>query len=137
MYGLFRIFMQKKGRSIMSLLHLLFVGIGGFFGSIARFSLSQLGEQLFPIKLPVATLSVNLLGSFLLGMLLGIQLDELWLVLFGTGFLGAFTTFSTFILENLQLFLQKEKWLAFIYILISLVSTIVCAFFGYSLAQVI
>lgn len=121
----------------MTLLHVLLVGIGGLFGSIARFSLSELFKRRFTVKLPIATLTVNIMGSFLLGFFLGIQVNELWMALLGTGFLGAFTTFSTFSLENIQLLVGKEKVTALIYTVLSLSAAILCAFFGYSIAHLI
>lgn len=121
----------------MTFFHMVLVGVGGFFGSIARFSLSELFKRQFTVKLPVATLGVNVIGSFLLGLFIGVQLDELWLALLGTGFLGAFTTFSTFTLENIQLLLQRERIIALTYIIFSLSGAILFAYIGYSIAHLI
>ncbi|HET7616106.1 MAG TPA: CrcB family protein, partial [Bacillales bacterium] len=58
---------------------------------------------------PFATLAVNLLGAFLLGLIFGSGMDTVWQMMLGTGFMGAFTTFSTFKLENFVL-LEHRKW---------------------------
>lgn len=97
----------------------LFVLVGAFFGAMARYEISLwLGEQSFPI----ATVTVNIIGCFLLGFLLtlvslSIQDRQAWALTFGTGFLGAFTTFSTFALDVLFL----NLFMALLYIGISLI----------------
>ena len=106
----------------------LFVPVGAFFGAMARYEISLLfGEQSFPI----ATAAVNIIGCFFLGFLLTLvslsrQDRQTWALTFGTGFLGAFTTFSTFALDVLQLNLP----MALLYIGISLSVGIAFAGFG-------
>ena len=75
------------------LIHLLLVGIGGFFGAIARFSFSQMLNNKSPFRIPIGTLTVNLVGAFLLGIITGIAANTMIALFFGTGFMGAFTTF--------------------------------------------
>lgn len=92
-----------------------YIGIGGFFGAISRYWISQqLGK--LNVKLPIATFIVNIIGSFLLGWIIGSHLSEKITVLIGTGFMGAFTTFSTFKLDVIKLLDKKEQKLAFLYI---------------------
>ncbi|MBN2488315.1 MAG: fluoride efflux transporter CrcB [Methanosarcinaceae archaeon] len=82
--------------------NLLFIGTGGFFGAIARFSVAG------TITSPLDTLFVNVLGSFMLGVLM---YDTEYLgyvnprtrMAVGVGFLGSFTTFSTFAVQSYQL----------------------------------
>ena len=82
--------------------HLLIIGIGGFFGAISRFLLSS------AVATPFDTLTVNVLGSFALGMLmfdtelLGYVSPRVRMGL-GIGFLGSFTTFSTFAVQSYQM----------------------------------
>ncbi|MDD4497081.1 MAG: fluoride efflux transporter CrcB [Methanosarcinaceae archaeon] len=79
--------------------NLLLIGAGGFLGAICRFLLCEILEG------QAGVLSVNVLGSFMLGMLM---YDKEYLgfvsprrkLMFGTGFLGAFTTFSTFAVQS-------------------------------------
>lgn len=90
------------------------VGAGGFAGAIARYVMtSAIGTSLYGV--PWATFAINVLGSFLLGMLgplvargLPGESEPMRLAL-GIGFLGAFTTFSTFSAEAHQL-IQSDEW---------------------------
>ncbi len=76
----------------------LLVGLGGVLGALSR---HLLGER---IETHTAdTLAVNVLGSFLLGVFVTVPLDDSLLLVFGTGFCGAFTTFSTFAFETVRL----------------------------------
>jgi CrcB protein len=82
----------------------LLVGAGGVLGALVR---HLLGER---IETRTAdTLAVNVLGSFLLGLLVAVPVDESLLLLFGTGFCGAFTTFSTFAFETVRLY-ETGEW---------------------------
>ncbi|MEH7121424.1 fluoride efflux transporter CrcB [Neobacillus vireti] len=111
------------------------VAAGGFFGAMSRFGLSNLIKRRYPTTFPFATLFINLLGSFLLGFLFGMNLDRSWNLLIGTGFMGAFTTFSTFKLENIQL-LEKRLWkVAALYVVISYTCGVLLAFLGLSLGH--
>lgn len=121
----------------MTFTHLLLVGFGGFFGAISRFSISQYMNNKYSFRIPVATMVINILGSFLLGLLLGIGLSQSTLLLLGTGFMGAFTTFSTFKLEGIQLHLNNKKKEFYIYNLLSYVGGILAAFLGIVLGQMI
>ncbi|WP_342045791.1 fluoride efflux transporter CrcB [Bacillus sp. OTU530] len=115
----------------------LLVAIGGFFGAISRFGISNWFKTRYPSSFPIGTLLINLLGSFLLGYIIGKGIDESWQLLFGTGFMGAFTTFSTFKLENIQLYANK-KWKALaLYLGISYTFGILLAFLGMKLGHIL
>ena len=78
---------------------ILYVGIGGFLGAISRFLIAGFVQKIAGILFPAGTLTVNVLGSFLIGFLVMIFENIIapqWKALFITGFLGALTTFSTF-----------------------------------------
>ena len=111
---------------------MLLVGIGGFFGAIARYWLGKRIMAWSGSRFPVGTWAVNLSGSFLLGMLAGMHgnVPE-WAPLFlGTGFLGAFTTFSTFGYETLQLIRNRRIGAAALYVVSSVVFGICFAWAG-------
>ncbi|EIT84782.1 camphor resistance protein CrcB [Fictibacillus macauensis ZFHKF-1] len=113
----------------------ILVALGGFFGAITRFSLSTMIKRIWPITFPLATFFINSIGSFLLGWIVGIHanLHMQWLV--GTGFMGAFTTFSTFTLESIQL-MQQRKWgVLLLYVGGSYSVGILCAFLGMALSS--
>ncbi len=91
---------------------LLAVGTGGFVGAILRFLISGWVQKLSPTLFPVGTLSVNVLGSFIIGFMAlyfesVVAPHQKALVI--TGMLGALTTFSTFSLETLTM-LQGGLW---------------------------
>ena len=86
----------------------LVVGIGGFLGAVARYAVGLLVARLWTVELPLATFLVNVSGSFLLGLFAALTterlpLDPAWRLLVATGFLGAYTTFSTFEYETHRL----------------------------------
>lgn len=111
--------MPQKGCFQMMSVHILLVGIGGFLGAMSRYGINEAIKRIKFIHFPLATLVVNLLGSFLLGIIVGKQLHDIWFVLLGFGFLAAFTTFSTFTLDVLLLLRARERMRATIYILLT------------------
>ncbi|MFO1443775.1 fluoride efflux transporter CrcB [Bacillus sp. Bva_UNVM-123] len=117
------------------MIHILFVVIGGFFGAVCRYSCTKLFNAKYTSKFPIATFIVNVLGSFVLGFVLGNVENSNVHLFVGTGFLGAFTTFSTFNLEAIQLFERKEKILAIMYICLTYLSGIIFAFSGFLLGK--
>lgn len=95
---------------------LLTVGTGGFFGAISRFALSGWVQRLTGASFPYGTLTVNVLGSFVIGFLLlyfeqSVAPQQKALIM--TGFLGALTTFSTFSLETVLMLQQSLYFKAF------------------------
>jgi len=113
----------------------LLVGLGGGIGSMLRYATSLLFTSRY---FPYATLAVNILGSFIIGLVLGMSLKSEYflsnLKLFlGTGICGGFTTFSSFSAENLELFQTGKTFSALIYIAVSVISGIAAAWFGYKL----
>lgn len=117
------------------IVHITLVAIGGFFGAISRFGMSNWIKSKSPSTFPIATLFVNLIGSFLLGLIIGANLERTWQLLLGTGFMGAFTTFSTFKLENIQLHAKKSWNVMFLYLSISYTAGILLAFFGIKIGE--
>jgi len=90
----------------MTLLQLLSIGIGGFFGAITRFLISLAIQKWVGVVFPLGTLVVNVLGSFLIGFLymyFSHVIHPIAKMGLMTGFLGALTTFSTFSLETVLL----------------------------------
>ena len=93
---------------------LLWVGVGGFLGSVARFVIAGFFNRLSPLlAFPVGTLAVNILGCFLIGLLYGLAESrdilgtDIRIFLF-IGVLGGFTTYSTFGFESLALLQDGE-----------------------------
>jgi CrcB protein len=106
------------------------VGLGGFLGAISRYFLNQYfsGIKLFPL----GTFLVNMTGSFFMGLLLGSNwISDTILLLVGTGYLGAYTTFSTFNFELLILKKNKREFQFFLYVISSYIFGILLAYLGY------
>jgi fluoride exporter len=98
----------------------LLVGFGGIFGSIVRFKLGKVIMQKASTTYPTGTFIINITGAILLGFVNSLGMaDNLYLFL-ADGFLGAYTTFSTFMYEGFNLFQENKKLNAFTYILGSL-----------------
>jgi CrcB protein len=87
----------------MSLGLVLGIGLLGGVGAIARFALDGAVSRRTGRAFPYGTLAVNILGSFLLGVFVGAALSPSAYRLVGTGLIGAFTTFSTWMLESHRL----------------------------------
>jgi CrcB protein len=116
--------------------NLLFVGLGGFVGSIARYLVSRLNNHLDWMSVPIGTLLVNVAGSFLIGFLVGISEKspiltvELRMLLM-VGLCGGFTTFSTFSSENLMLMRNGQYLSLFLYTGMSILFGFAAVYFGY------
>ena len=114
----------------------LLVGLGGGLGSMLRYGTSLLmNTKLFPY----ATLTVNIAGSFIIGVVFAMSIrQELltgnWKLFLATGICGGFTTFSAFSLENMGLLQSGKYVLAFSYIMASIILGIAATFLGYQLA---
>jgi len=102
-------------------MNLLFVSVGGCFGSIARYWLgkyiSEKGDWIFPL----GTFVINITGAFLLGLLVRMDLPKTYVCLFGEGFLGAYTTFSTFAYEGFKFLEEGFPRKAMLYLVGSLI----------------
>lgn len=118
----------------MNSINLLCVALGGGCGAIARGLVSALWNRSFPATLPYGTLAVNLIGSFLLGWLWSaFESGEVYSLL-GVGFLGAFTTFSTWILELERLRAARYPGRLLMYVCLSLIGGLMLAWLGYQSA---
>ena len=107
------------------------VAVGGAAGSLVRYSLGKFISEKSNSAFPIGTFIINITGAILLGIVSAIGVSNNIMLLLGDGFLGAYTTFSTFMYEGFNLFREKEKLNAFIYILFSLILGIV----GYALGS--
>jgi CrcB protein len=124
------------------MLNALVVGCGGFIGAASRYLLSLLINRYNTSTFPVSTLIINILGSFLIGLLVEIlavqnQNNKKLLLFLTTGILGGFTTFSTFSLETINLYQDGNAFLAILNITLSIVFCLVGVVLGKALARVI
>jgi CrcB protein len=115
---------------------LLLVGLGGFIGSIARFAVSKLNVYMHFLAIPMGTLTVNVVGSFIIGVIVGIsQKSEILSadvrLFLMVGICGGFTTFSSFSVENLMLIQNGQVFSALIYTFLSLFLGFTAVYLGY------
>ncbi|HET6551850.1 MAG TPA: fluoride efflux transporter CrcB [Solirubrobacter sp.] len=86
------------------------VAVFGAVGALLRFEVSSAITKRHPSRFPYGTFAVNITGAFLLGLLTGAELSGKPLLVFGTGLLGAYTTFSTWMVEAERL-AEAREWL--------------------------
>jgi CrcB protein len=102
------------------------IAIGGVLGCWARYAMTNLVQAIYGREFPYATLSINLLACFMMGFLFEETLERLTIspvlrVGILTGFIGGFSTFSTFAMETLLLAEQGEPARSLLYVLLSIV----------------
>jgi len=119
-----------------------YLSIAGFgvLGCWSRYAMTNLVQNVLGRGFPYATLMINVLGSFIMGFLFVVTLERLTVpgtlrtgIL--TGFLGAFTTFSTFSMESNLLIEQGEIFKAALYVLLSVTVGLMAAFAGIYIAR--
>ncbi|MFB6724718.1 fluoride efflux transporter CrcB [Kribbella sp. NPDC056345] len=121
-------------------MNVLLVALGAAIGAPLRFIvdkhfvarlLQTTGQQ---VPLPWGTFTVNVVGSFVLGLMTGVT-DQNWTLLIGVGFCGAFTTYSTFAAETTALASSGHRAKALLTVLLNLGIGLLAAVFGASLAK--
>ena len=115
------------------------VAAGGAFGAVGRYLVMARVSHWLGDEFPYATLTVNVLGSLALGGVVGLAasvwaLDPLWQALIATGFLGTFTTFSTFSLDVSLHLGRKERVISLVYVVASVLLTIAGFLLGLAVA---
>ena len=114
----------------------LYIGIGGFIGAVLRFIISGWVQRIFGSFFPYGTLSVNVLGSLLIGFLVMLFEDMIspeWKALAITGLLGALTTFSTFSYETVVMLQEGIFLKALFNVALNVILCLFATLFGISL----
>ncbi|MFT3911024.1 MAG: fluoride efflux transporter CrcB [Ferruginibacter sp.] len=115
--------------------NIMLAGFGGAIGTMMRFAVYALFKT---TNFPFATLLINIAGSLVIGLVIGLSLKDIhfdnnWKVFLATGLCGGFTTFSAFSLENFQMLQQGKYFLAVTYIFASIIAGIIATWVGYKL----
>jgi CrcB protein len=113
----------------------LFVALGGGIGSACRYLIQTAFHNRFPALFPYGTFAVNIIGCFLIGILMSAISEktitpQMSLLLIG-GFCGGFTTFSTFAYEGNTLLLESKPLQAILYLGLSVTFGMLAAYLGY------
>lgn len=116
---------------------LVLVGIGGALGSLVRFKLGKVISEKSKTTFPIGTFIINVTGAILLGIVSSLDISKNMYLLLADGFLGAYTTFSTFMYEGFNLFQENEKMNAFTYVLGSLFLGVIGYVLGFGLGKLI
>ena len=118
---------------------ILAVGLGGGIGSIARYAIALFAEKVTPVNFPLGTLTANILGCLIIGFFWSyfdrVHINHDFRLFLFTGFLGGFTTFSTFARETEQFFKAGEPLHAISYLLLSNILGIAMVALGFFLCQ--
>ena len=115
----------------------IFVGLGGVFGAMSRYAISKAINEKTGFSFPLGTLIVNITGAFLLSFILGMGISHQGLIAkdlelaLTTGFLGAYTTFSTFSWETFQLIQNGEFFRVLACVLLSVFLGLMAAWLGF------
>jgi CrcB protein len=113
---------------------ILVIGIGSCIGGIFRYLLSQFIQNKFLSAFPYGTMTVNIIGCFLIGVVFAFSdrgnFTIEWRLFLATGLLGGFTTFSSFSLETVSLLRGGQLWHAFVYIACSIIIGLLATFAG-------
>ena len=116
------------------------VGLGGFLGANARYLLGGYISERWGTVFPYGTFVINITGSFILGFFMAYAQERPWVtpgarLLFAVGFVGAYTTFSTFEYETMRLIQERELMLATVNVFGSLLAGAVAVFGGFWLGE--
>jgi len=108
------------------MIKLFVIGLGGFIGSILRYVVGKSVDERLNSAFPWGTFTVNVVGSFIIGLVYTLALRKLglaenWRLFLGVGFCGGFTTFSAFAWENVNLLDQKLIGTSLLYIIMSVI----------------
>ena len=114
--------------------YLIYVLVGSSIGGAARYLSQEFVQKNFPSFIPLSTLSVNIVGSFIIGIIYALaersKISAEVRIFIATGFCGGFTTFSSFAFENVKLMQDGEFFNTALYVVLSLVIGFIAVYLG-------
>jgi CrcB protein len=115
---------MEQAETGTTMVNIFFIGIGGFLGAISRYGVALWIGQRWGRNFPLGTFLINISGSFLIGLLMSLfterfMVNPQWRLLLIVGFLGAYTTFSTFEYETGALVKDGEWLIAMLNVILS------------------
>jgi CrcB protein len=113
----------------------LWMALAGGIGAGTRFSVDVWVRPRVSATLPWSTHLINITGSLLLGLIVGLGADDTWHTIAGTGFLGGFTTFSTASVETVHMAIDGRYRAAFVNATGMIVLSVAAAALGYALGH--
>ena len=121
---------------------ILAIAVGGAFGAVSRYLVTFQVMRVMGVAFPYGTLAVNVVGSFVIGLIIELLASKFTLspelrALLVTGFLGGFTTFSTFSLDMANLVERGDAMTAVSYAVASVISCILAVFAGLYLGRLL
>jgi fluoride exporter len=124
------------------MMNIVIIGIGGALGAVTRYGIALWVGQRWGRSFPLGTFVINVSGSFLIGLLMTLLAERFtvnpqWRLLLVVGFLGAYTTFSTFEYETGALLKDGEWTYAMLNVILSVVAGFIALKFGEIIAKAI
>jgi CrcB protein len=123
------------------LLKYMMVGIGGFLGAIARYLLGNYIGSRYGVRFPYGTFVINMSGSFFVGLALVLlartTASPYWRYLIPIGFIGAFTTFSTFEYETLRAVQDGQAITGLLNVVLSVIVGFIAVWAGAALGRIL
>jgi CrcB protein len=115
---------MERAETGTTMINIFIIGIGGFLGAISRYGVALWIGQRWGRNFPLGTFVINVSGSFLIGLLMSLfterfMVNPQWRLMLVVGFLGAYTTFSTFEYETGALMKDGEWLIAMLNVLLS------------------
>jgi len=119
---------------------LIFIGMGGFIGSVSRYWVQLFINKYLAVIFPVGTFIVNITGCFAIGVLYALADKNAWMSLewrlfLITGICGGYTTFSTFSYESIQLFRQGNYLFFLLYVVLSVLLGLLATIGGIAMVK--
>ncbi len=131
---------MERAETGITMANIFIIGIGGFLGAISRYGVALWIGQRWGRNFPLGTFLINISGSFLIGLLMSLfterfMVNPQWRLLLIVGFLGAYTTFSTFEYETGALMKDGEWLIAMLNVLLSVIVGFIALKLGEVLAK--